>query len=226
MDTNILFEALDNAADGAFVIDDNQRIVYWNQAAQALLGFTAEEVIGQACYKILEGQDNKGRAICRLTCAIATTAWNGEAVTNYDTCVHGKSGELRWLNMSILTFPGHNSGSSAIIVHLFRDATAKVQHEQFAGHITEAIEHLRGKAASPPVAPAPSGRRAKELTEREYQVLSLLAQGHSTHNIARSLSISTSTARNHIQNILRKLEVHSRLEALAYAYEHGLMTTP
>ena len=61
------------------------------------------------------------------------------------------------------------------------------------------------------------------LTDREREVLSLLAQGHITRDIAQSLSISNSTTRNHIQNILHKLNVHSRLEAVAYAYEHGLV---
>jgi two-component system nitrate/nitrite response regulator NarL len=64
---------------------------------------------------------------------------------------------------------------------------------------------------------------AQDLTDREREVLSLLAQGHSTREIAQALSISYSTARNHIQNILHKLNVHSRLEAVAYAYEHGLV---
>ncbi len=64
---------------------------------------------------------------------------------------------------------------------------------------------------------------AQDLTDREREVLSLLAQGLSTRDIAQTLSISPSTARNHIQNILHKLNVHSRLEAVAYAFEHGLV---
>jgi DNA-binding NarL/FixJ family response regulator len=64
---------------------------------------------------------------------------------------------------------------------------------------------------------------APDLTDREREVLSLLAQGHNTRGIATALPISPSTARNHIQNILHKLHVHSRLEAVAYAFEHGLV---
>lgn len=55
------------------------------------------------------------------------------------------------------------------------------------------------------------------LTRREREVLGLLAQGADKDMIARRLVISPETARTHVQNILAKLEVHSRLEAAAFA---------
>jgi DNA-binding NarL/FixJ family response regulator len=51
-----------------------------------------------------------------------------------------------------------------------------------------------------------------------------LAQGFSTQQIVQALSISRSTTRNHIQNIYQKLEVHTRAQAVAYAFEHGLVS--
>jgi DNA-binding CsgD family transcriptional regulator len=51
----------------------------------------------------------------------------------------------------------------------------------------------------------------------------LMAEGKSTERIAALLSISRPTARNHIQNIFQKLHVHSRAEAVAYAFQHGLL---
>jgi DNA-binding NarL/FixJ family response regulator len=53
--------------------------------------------------------------------------------------------------------------------------------------------------------------------------LELLAQGSGTDEIGRALTISPATVRNHVQNILDKLGVHSRLEAIAHAYQHGLI---
>ncbi len=55
-------------------------------------------------------------------------------------------------------------------------------------------------------------------------MLDRMTQGMSTKAIAESLSISVSTTRNHIQNIFQKLQVHSRAQAVAYAFEHGLVT--
>jgi two-component system nitrate/nitrite response regulator NarL len=61
------------------------------------------------------------------------------------------------------------------------------------------------------------------LTRREREVLNLLAQGGDNDAIAQALVISPQTARTHIQNVLGKLGVHSRLEAAAFARRNDLM---
>jgi two-component system nitrate/nitrite response regulator NarL len=61
------------------------------------------------------------------------------------------------------------------------------------------------------------------LTAREQEVLRCLARGLSTAAIARKLSISPVTVRNHIQSILQRLDVHSKLAAVVYAYRHDLI---
>jgi two-component system nitrate/nitrite response regulator NarL len=66
-------------------------------------------------------------------------------------------------------------------------------------------------------------RRLSQLTRRERQVLSLLARCGDTNRIARELVISPETARTHIQNVLGKLGVHSRLEAAAFVLENQIL---
>ena len=61
------------------------------------------------------------------------------------------------------------------------------------------------------------------LTAREVEVLTLLAQGNSTQQIADQLFVSPRTAATHINNILGKLEVNSRTAAVAYAMRIGLV---
>jgi DNA-binding NarL/FixJ family response regulator len=111
-----------------------------------------------------------------------------------------------------------------LVVHLFRDATHKKQNERFAKHVLNAVTLVQEEGGVSPARGGETESRAKDLTDRELEVLSLLAQGSSTRDVAQALSISPSTARNHIQNILHKLNVHSRLEAVAYAFEHGLVS--
>lgn len=65
--------------------------------------------------------------------------------------------------------------------------------------------------------------RIARLTRREREVLALLAEGADNDGIARALVISPQTARTHIQNILGKLSLHSRLEAAAFVTQNGIL---
>jgi DNA-binding NarL/FixJ family response regulator len=64
---------------------------------------------------------------------------------------------------------------------------------------------------------------ADGLTTREREVLGLLAEGASSEQIARHLSVSRHTVRSHVHGILSKLQVHSRTEAAAFAVRHRLV---
>jgi len=68
----------------------------------------------------------------------------------------------------------------------------------------------------------PAGLPPRTLTFREFQVLMLMTEGESTKQIARSLAISLSTARTHVQSALVKLGAHSRLEASSIVARYGL----
>ncbi|HSK98721.1 MAG TPA: response regulator, partial [Rubrobacteraceae bacterium] len=104
--------------------------------------------------------------------------------------------------------------------------------------VVEAVRRLRnGEALLPPEEMVElllfaSARREQEyearqaiakLTDREREVLSLLAKGLDAEEIARRLHISAKTERNHVARILAKLGVHSRLQALVFAARHGLV---
>ena len=67
---------------------------------------------------------------------------------------------------------------------------------------------------------------AARLTEREREILSMLASGMTTGQIAQALTLSPNTVRSHIQNIRAKLEVRSRLDAVLFAIRHGLVKSP
>jgi two-component system, NarL family, nitrate/nitrite response regulator NarL len=96
---------------------------------------------------------------------------------------------------------------------------------------------LEGQVVIPhTLASAAAGRRAPEeqyadmvrqhLTPREYEVLALLVEGANTKTMAVRLGLSPNTIRTHVQNILEKLQVGSRLEAAAFAVRHQLIGHP
>lgn len=64
------------------------------------------------------------------------------------------------------------------------------------------------------------------LTERELEVLRLVAKGMNNREIARELFISENTVKNHVRNILEKLQLHSRMEAVMYAVREKLLDLP
>jgi DNA-binding NarL/FixJ family response regulator len=92
--------------------------------------------------------------------------------------------------------------------------------------VTQGLIH-RFLAAGGATVPRPSAetrRQLDRLTERERQVLLLVAQGRSNAEIADLLVIAESTAKTHVKRVLAKIDVHDRAQAVVFAYRSGLST--
>jgi DNA-binding NarL/FixJ family response regulator len=83
--------------------------------------------------------------------------------------------------------------------------------------VRRVLRHLRHRRAQE----ASEQQRAERLTPRETEILQLMADGASPDQISERLQVSPYTLRTHVQNVLTKLGVHSKLEALAFAIRHG-----
>jgi DNA-binding NarL/FixJ family response regulator len=109
--------------------------------------------------------------------------------------------------------------------------TKNIPLQQFVASIETALEGqmvIPHKLAAPAAGHmSPEERQAalliKQLTQRELEVLTLLAGGAGGEEIAQKLNVSRNTVRSHVQNILTKLQVHSRLEAVAFAARHNIV---
>jgi PAS domain S-box-containing protein len=206
-----LAPALAAAGDGACVVGADGRIVLWNRAAEKILGYPARETLGRPCCDVFVGHDDDGNRLCYQGCHVMTLMDLGETIRSFDMKTRSKAGQPVWLNVSILRLP-EAGPSGAATVHLFRDVTADKEllaliHERRAA--TEARE-----AGVDPQA---------VLSRRELEVLRLLAIGLNTRAAAERLHVSPATVRNHVQNLFAKLDVHSRLEAVAHATRHRLL---
>ena len=202
-----LDEALKRAGDGACAIRGDGRIALWNRAAERILGYTAREAVGRLCCDVFVGFDDSGNRLCYRGCHVMKLVEMGDPVQSFDMRTRTKSGHAVWINLSILAMPG-NDEVDALTVHLFRDVTAT----------KELVTLVHERLSSPPTAPP-----GQALTRREVEVLRLVAGGANTRTMADRLHVSSSTVRNHVQNILEKLGAHSRLEAVAYATRHRLL---
>ena len=98
-------------------------------------------------------------------------------------------------------------------------AAAAVGESLISPHIAgKVLQHVRATTAAPE---AVATLRA-ELSEREIQVLKLIANGNDNATIARELHISPKTVKNHISNILMKLQIENRIQAAVYAVRSGI----
>jgi two-component system nitrate/nitrite response regulator NarL len=112
-----------------------------------------------------------------------------------------------------------------------------IKDHSLKGFLTAVETTLRSRAGTPtPLRFANNGRSSRpmtsetllvgQLTSREFHVLQLLVEGLASGRIADQLGISSNTVRSHIQSVLHKLHVHSRLEAAAFAVRHELFRQP
>jgi PAS domain S-box-containing protein len=220
MQANHLLERVFNTEDGVFAIDAGQRIIFWNRGAEAILGYSPDEVLGKGCFELIQGMDEAGRVSCAQGCSILSCARQGKLSSGQNLRIRAKNGAPRWLSITH-TFVDAQDNHFTALVHIFRDVTAEVEAKRLvqslAGQLSAYAPLQGAERAGPAPAPDPA------LTEREKQVLGLLALGDGTASIARKLTISNTTARNHIQNLLAKLGVHTRLEAVACARRHRLV---
>ncbi|TXS51148.1 response regulator [Streptomyces sp. t39] len=100
------------------------------------------------------------------------------------------------------------------------EALAGAIRSVHAGHILLQQE-VAGALLSGDV-PGGAGGRGPSLTEREREVLALIADGRSNREIARALVLSEKTVKTHVSNILMKLDVADRTQAALWAVRHGM----
>jgi PAS domain S-box-containing protein len=208
-----LFHALELSPDAVFVTDRRNHIVFWNDAARLLLGFSSEEAVGVGCFDLLSGCDSFGNRYCSEECPVMRMANRGETVRNFTLNLRAKNGSPIVTSVSVLQLRAA-APDAYLLAHVIRSSDRDM--------------HAPIPTAEPPKPRVVSAResadaRARKLTTREVEVLGMLAAGRTTPEIAERLHISQLTARSHIQNILEKVEVHSKAEAVAFAFQKNLI---
>ena len=209
MDLNAL---LGLTADGVCTVNGSGKIALWTESAEKILGYSAQEVMGRLSCEVFVERDAPGNRLCYRGCHVLTLVEQKEPVQHIAMATRTKAGKPVWLDISILVVPGARLDASSTL-HLFRDVTASKEIEALVRkRFTQARPAVPPEAVPPPA-----------LTRREFEVLRLIASGANTRRMAERLRVSPTTVRNHVQNILGKLGVHSRLEAVAYVTRHRLL---
>ncbi len=183
--------------------------MWWGARAEQVLGVPANEVVGRRCFDVLGDSRVAGQTICGPGCWVARALSRGQTVPAFcmDLCVAGR--QRRAFTLGFLV-----DESTKFLIHVFRECLPG--------------ESAQDGQAAGTAQPGPSADQAEiaGLTRRQHQVLQLIVSGATSIQIARSLGVTHATARNHVQNLLTRLGVRSRLEAALLAQRTGAVTVP
>ena len=194
-----IHEILESTGEPAYCVDGLGQITGWNRPVERLLGHAREAVLGQPCHRVMKGVDVFGNRYCEPHCPLLVLARQRSPIRHFqmDVCRRDDT-PLRVLCFAF-RIPGDKPGAFSLL-HLLRRADQSlpqtINRDQY--------DH-----------PC--------LTDRELTVLRLIANGHTTRGMAAEICISPSTVRKHIQNIFKKLQVHTRLGAVSVAFERGIL---
>ncbi|AKU12081.1 nitrate/nitrite response regulator [Azoarcus sp. CIB] len=97
---------------------------------------------------------------------------------------------------------------------------------QMMGKLVQGVRGAPPKVSTEAAAPAVVASELNKLSPRERETLVLVARGQSNKEIARTLDLAESTVKIHVQNVLRKLGLTSRVQAAVFAVEQGIVQDP
>lgn len=211
-------QVFENAPVGIVLTDDTDVLLDVNGAFESLSGYRRDEVVGSGAERFGFWSSTEDKAKVRRHL-------EGKREGLLDLNLRTKAGRVREILASITPGPVDGVGG---LVKVLLDVTERNYSRRrlmealraamkdttwLAESFLEKLGELEGDSDSGDLS---------VLTERERQVLTLLAEGTNTEEVARKLAITASTVRNYISTIYGKLGLSSRAEAIVWARQHGL----
>jgi DNA-binding CsgD family transcriptional regulator len=208
-----LLDLLSAGDPPAFATDSRDRIVFWNSGMSELVDKRADEVLGHRCYETMAGRDVFGNRFCYANCSVIATLREEDKVSGFELKVAANGSGQRAVTVTILKLPGVRPDLFTL-VHILQPISEE-------GRVERLLERLSMGKGMPRVLAPPEAADAPPLTRRETEILNHVAAGLQNKEVALKLDLSLATVRNHIHNILDKLGVHSKLEAVALSFRKG-----
>ena len=130
---------LASVADGVYVVDTSGHIVLWNEAAEAITGFSEDEMIGKHCFGA-EGEFPEGGQGCTSFCGTASHVDEGFSSTGYEVLTCNKDAEKMWLSVSAAPIRD-SDGTLAGVVHVFRDISEYKEIDRMKSDFVATVSH-------------------------------------------------------------------------------------
>ena len=198
---------------GVYAVGMDQRIVFWNSAAERILGHTRDEVIGLRCYEVCASLPQNGTSpICIEGCPSITLAKQGIIPPVSHVRMRQSSGERKPVTVTPLIVQAGPEDDQTVLVHLFHELIDDTRAREVAENVQSLFSVERGMQGPDP----------NPLTDRELEVLRLLALSLEDAEIADQLDISRHTVLTRIRNAREKLNARNRTEAILIALRRGL----
>ena len=213
-------QLVESTSDPAFAVNGMHSIEFWNKPVEKFTGIESKEVIGKSCFSIVQGNDECGK-FCRFNCSILEATGKHNPVRNFDLEIKTKQGR-KWCNISIL-IADEDESVSPYTIHILRPIDVSKRLEVLVRDFVINETSLPAEHAKELTSSIRTPVRETSLSDRELEIIKLLAKGKSTKKIAGQLFISPTTVNNHVQHILKKLNAHTRLEAIRRAEHAGLV---
>ena len=175
-----IFSLLEFAAYGAYAVSVDQTILYWNPAAERILGHRASDVIGRRCYDVVAGRGARGVAQeCLGGCPSIRYMRAGLLPSPLRLQMLCSSGERKWVSVTPMAVTGI-LGDSHAIVHMFEEAPGPPDSEQTEDSPRDTVADARNVTPTNVAAGARS-EEAPSLSLREQEVLHLVGTGLGDH---------------------------------------------
>ena len=223
MTTNGLLKFLEGAPYGAFAVNMNKTILFWNRGAEQILERKPEEAIGRTCCEVIAEitQDGNG-PLCAEGCPSVAFAIRGEVPAIVNVEVLSGSGQSKLITLTPLIVHEDLAGQRLLVL-LFHDLRDSEGAGRKADTVGENLSLKRSTREPNELATYEGTHKADLLTRRELEVLRLVAVGNNNDEISAELNISSHTVLNHIRNLRSKLNVRDKLGAVLASHRSGLL---
>ena len=183
----------------------DKTVLYVNERACELLGVTPSKCLGRLCHKVVAAKTEAGEPFCRAHCSIVERVGSGQEIEPRRVRI-GRGRRARWIKLVVIVAHAPDF-TGPRLVHCVVDDD---REQRFYRYLSRVMARTTGPDRSS------EAMESFRLSEREQEVLTMLAEDESLHAIASKLHLSYTTVRNHVQHILSKLGVHSIMEAVAF----------
>jgi DNA-binding CsgD family transcriptional regulator len=205
------------ARRAAIATDAHNRIIAVNHLAAELTGRSAADTVGRNLQEVLEARDVFGNPLCGQHSAFHQMASRGEAPQSFELDIRTRDADRLRVAVAVVVVLEPLGGDHQL-VYLMTPMRRRRRAD-------EAIDRLL--AQNPDLMKRPSGADGPgprpDLSERQLEVLRLLAAGNNVTEIASELDISAHTVRSHLRRIFEELEVSSQVEAVVRGLREGLI---